>query len=769
MAEQTRQDEPVRLGALAVPLAVLALAVAALYLTLWLAVHAALPSAVTSLLVPAAFIGAVIALLKVAARWSSAPRPLLRRPALWLLVLLATLTLPQLGSFGLIDPWESHYAEVAREMLSRADPISMWWGHDGWFMSKPVLTFWLEAASMGMLGARFAPGDVLAGGGAFAQPEWPVRWPGALAAVLGCMVLYRGVAAHAGRAVGCLATLVLATAAQWTLASRHALTDAPFNGALIASFGFVLLAWSTPEDAVVTPPRLQIGQRSLALHPRWLLLACIGCAVGAQIAWLLHIGIDLELSALPPRIRMTADALTAGSPGNCGLPSQPVCTTLPPAHPWLTPALQALLWTLLLVPLLWSVAREQRARRLLLLAAWLCMGLATMAKGLAGFVVPLAVAGTTLILQRRWRELWRSELIRGTALLVLLVLPWFLAAFARHGRIIIDELVSRHMLGRALDHLHDTNAGADVGVRYYLGQLGYALFPWTGFVPAALASACARRSLRPLALQRTLDFALVWLVLTFGLFTFMRTKFHHYILPAVPALAVLVGLYLAEAAELLRANRQPSAAARLLILAGAFLTLRVGADLVLPLSDELPGSARLYHLLSYRYDRAWPDELDYQRPLLVFTGVIALIQLVLGISGWARGAIAAQAAAALIFSAWLGQHYLVQLGAPFGQRRVIEAFQRSRTSASEPLVAYQLNWKGENFYTGNRLAIFVSSGEAFRRYVDERRRESPWLHVALETQRLRSLRAELGTVKALDVLTTPAESDKISLVRVQLY
>ncbi len=31
-----------------------------------------------------------------------------------------------------------------------------------------------------------------------------------------------------------------------------------------------------------------------------------------------------------------------------------------------------------------------------------------------------------------------------------------------------------------------------------------------------------------------------------------------------------------------------------------------------------------------------------------------------------------------------------------------------------PLVAYQLNWKGENFYTGNNVAIFISSGAPLR-------------------------------------------------------
>jgi 4-amino-4-deoxy-L-arabinose transferase-like glycosyltransferase len=39
---------------------------------------------------------------------------------------------------GLIDPWETHYAEVARELWARDDWLSPFWAHEGFFFSKPI-------------------------------------------------------------------------------------------------------------------------------------------------------------------------------------------------------------------------------------------------------------------------------------------------------------------------------------------------------------------------------------------------------------------------------------------------------------------------------------------------------------------------------------------------------------------------------------------------------------------------------------------------------
>ena len=62
-----------------------------------------------------------------------------------------------MGSYSLSDPWETHYGEVAREMLSRNDWISTWWAQDGWFWSKPVLDFWMQALAMGIFGVQLPP------------------------------------------------------------------------------------------------------------------------------------------------------------------------------------------------------------------------------------------------------------------------------------------------------------------------------------------------------------------------------------------------------------------------------------------------------------------------------------------------------------------------------------------------------------------------------------------------------------------------------------
>ena len=45
------------------------------------------------------------------------------------------------------------------------------------------------------------------------------------------------------------------------------------------------------------------------------------------------------------------------------------------------------------------------------------------------------------------------------------------------------------MYKRAFSHVHDTNAGDDTSFRYYVWQLGYGLFPWTGIAAGSLGVA----------------------------------------------------------------------------------------------------------------------------------------------------------------------------------------------------------------------------------------------------------------------------------------
>src|SRR6266542_3361009 len=101
-----------------------------------------------------------------------------RRTALALAALVALVTIPFAGNFALWDPWETHYGEVARQMLARNDFVSLWWPGSpldhaprGEFWSKPVLTFWLEALSMKLFGLEWA-----GAGAAELVTSWRAEW-----------------------------------------------------------------------------------------------------------------------------------------------------------------------------------------------------------------------------------------------------------------------------------------------------------------------------------------------------------------------------------------------------------------------------------------------------------------------------------------------------------------------------------------------------------------------------------------------------------------
>ena len=73
---------------------------------------------------------------------------------------------------------DEHGNGVAREMLARNDWVSLWWAHEHYFWSKPILIFWMEGLSMSALGMDFAPDAHPA------HPEWAIRLPAALLAIV---------------------------------------------------------------------------------------------------------------------------------------------------------------------------------------------------------------------------------------------------------------------------------------------------------------------------------------------------------------------------------------------------------------------------------------------------------------------------------------------------------------------------------------------------------------------------------------------------------
>jgi hypothetical protein len=122
--------------------------------------------------------------------------------------------------------------------------------------------------------------------------------------------------------------------------------------------------------------------------------------------------------------------------------------------------------------------------------------------------------------------------------------------------------------------------------------------------------------------------------------------------------------------------------------------------------------------------------------------------------------------AALAFAAWGLYGYLPRIAPHWGQRALVEAYYRARTGEADPLAAYNMNWKGENFYTGNRVAVFPAGGKILPWIEGRRQAGARAVFFLTEPARLPALQREVGDAPVLESLTGPRENNKFVLVKV---
>jgi 4-amino-4-deoxy-L-arabinose transferase-like glycosyltransferase len=741
------------------------------------------PSWAWGALVTALFVASVAAIFRLGQAlglWATdetgAPRPLMRRHGFWIVVVAGLLYLPTLGSASLWDPWETHYGEVSREILSRDDWISLWWVQEGWFVSKPVLEFWMQALAMASLGTHYHPGEMLLGAaGHVAHPEWALRTPNVLLSIAALYALYKGVARVFGRRAGTLGAVVLMTMPDWLFLAHQTITDMPFVASMSCAMGLLLLGFHADEGATVRVYRIRAGRLTFGLTGWHLVFGAILACVIPQILYLASRNLELVVhGAGPYGLHPHSDLFKAGSAGNCGLPGNEACHGVAPTVHGFEPALQALLWTALTAGLLYLNWDERRVRRLLFMGAWFFAAVSTMAKGPAGFVLPAVCVFAYLATKKRWSDVLSLELVSGVLVIVVMAIPWYVAMYVRLGSYFTDQLIFHHMVNRAIGHVHDTNEGDDTSFIFYVWQLGYAVFPWTGLVPLGLLRWMRRGDSADHGRGDVSVFLAMWFLFAFALFSFMGTKFHHYIFPAVPPLAMLVGIVLddmsrrtegkaeGDLARIIAHDRTMLGGAAL---AGACVLLLVTRDLA---AEGSHGEIRLLQLFTYNYRRVWPDTLEFGAVIGRF-GIAAMALAVgLAVVRVRRYAVVGMVAVGVAWGVFVLDVYMIKTAPHWGQRDVIAAYYTDRKTVDEPLVGYQMNWKGETFYTGNRIATFVSTGTPFTTWMkQERDKGIRTMYFVLEPNRMGGLRAEVGA-KAYREVTDRALCNKFILVRAEL-
>lgn len=197
-------------------------------------------------------------------------------------------------------------------------------------------------------------------------------------------------------------------------------------------------------------------------------------------------------------------------------------------------------------------AWHDTGKRMYLASFYGLLALGTLAKGpVAPFLAFLVIASYAAAV-RELRLLLRTLWLPGIVLFCVVALPWYFAVQARNPEF-FREFIVEHNLGRFSKNLyHHTEP-----FWYYLPVTALALLPWTVFAIAGFARslrnwwACrkANGASRSDSEYRLRIFATCWLVVPVIFFSISQSKLAGYILPAIPAGALLLADYLRHRLE----------------------------------------------------------------------------------------------------------------------------------------------------------------------------------------------------------------------------
>lgn len=193
----------------------------------------------------------------------------------------------------------------------------------------------------------------------------------------------------------------------------------------------------------------------------------------------------------------------------------------------------------------WWAWRES-GKRIYLATFYVLMALGMLAKGPVAPFLAAAVIVLFALAAREFRVVVRTLWLPGIFLFCAIALPWYLAVQMRNPQFFREFLLQHNLARFSSDLYHHRQP-----FWYYLPITAVALVPWTVFVIVAFVESvrtwwAERKSVSPepdLGWQFSL-FACCWLVVPVGFFSLSRSKLPGYILPAIPAGAVLLADYL---------------------------------------------------------------------------------------------------------------------------------------------------------------------------------------------------------------------------------
>jgi 4-amino-4-deoxy-L-arabinose transferase-like glycosyltransferase len=178
-------------------------------------------------------------------------------------------------------------------------------------------------------------------------------------------------------------------------------------------------------------------------------------------------------------------------------------------------------------------------RRRWMLAAWACAALAVLSKGLIGVVLPAAAIAIYALLQRDFGLLRRLQWTAGIMIFLVIAAPWFV--LVQHAN---PEFANFFFIHEHFERFVTESHRRVQPWWFFIPMLAVGLLPWLTLLPQALIRGW--RIQQPPPVFQPARFLLIWTIFIFVFFSASGSKLPSYILPILPALALLIGLTLAE-------------------------------------------------------------------------------------------------------------------------------------------------------------------------------------------------------------------------------
>lgn len=220
----------------------------------------------------------------------------------------------------------------------------------------------------------------------------------------------------------------------------------------------------------------------------------------------------------------------------------------------------------------WKTGSKQFTRYATL--GYLALGLAILAKGPVGIILPMMVVflwglvqpsnanmnspprelpsasrrtririACIGLLEKTWSVTRRLLVIRGLLLALAVAVPWYIWVGIRTDGEWLYGFFFEHNLGRAMSAME----GHGGGIWFYPAASLIGLFPWSlMLVPIAIWVASQRRDAKH---SPAIQLGLIWLGVYVVLFSIARTKLPSYITPSYPGAALLIGGFLSHWAD----------------------------------------------------------------------------------------------------------------------------------------------------------------------------------------------------------------------------